>query len=106
MSVYDDVKAAIEGFITPDLGEIKTRLGVVEASLAAVANAIDAVDQRSERRDQELTRVMERGFDHIEERLDGLSRQLRTEEELRGIVQRLAAVESRLKLRDPEEATH
>jgi hypothetical protein len=99
MGVYDDVKTAVERLLTPDIGEIKARLGAVELK-------IDEVDGRAEGRDRELTRLMERGFDRIEERLDGLSRQLRTEEELRGIAQRLAAVESRLKIRDTEEATH
>ena len=99
MGVYDDVKTAVERLLTPDIGEIKARL-------AAVEKKIDEVDQGSERRDHELTRVMERGFDRIEERLDGLSRQLRTEEELRGIAQRLSAVESRLKVPDAEKAAH
>ncbi len=99
MGVYDDVKTAVERLLTPDIGEIKARLGAVEQK-------IDEVDRRAEGRDRELTRLMERGFDRIEERLDGLSRQLRTEEELRGIAQRLAAVESRLKIRDTEKATH
>ena len=99
MGVYDDVKTAVEKLLAPDLGEIKARLSAVE-------NKIDEVDQRSEHRDHELTRVMERGFDRLQERLDGLSRQLRTEEELRGIAQRLATVESRLKIRDADEATH
>jgi hypothetical protein len=99
MGVYDDVKTAVERLLTPDIGEIKARLSAVEQK-------IDGVDQRSERRDQELTRAMERGFDRIEARLDGLSRQLRTEEELRSVIERLAAVESRLKVRDAEEATH
>ena len=99
MSVYDDVKTAVERLLTPDIGEIKARLSAVEKK-------IDEVDQRSEHRDQELTRAMERGFDRVEARLDGLSRRLRTEEELRGIIQRLAAVESKLKVRDAEEATH
>ena len=90
MGMYDDVKIAIEGLVTPDLGEIKTRLGVVETRLGTVENKIDEVDQRSERRDQELTRVMEKGFDRVEARLDGLSRQLRTEEKLRSVIERLA----------------
>ncbi len=99
MGVYDDVKTAVEKLLAPDLGEIKARL-------LAVEKKVDEVDQRAERRGQELTRVMERGFDRIDQRLDGLSRQLRTEEELRDIAQRLAAVESRLKIRNAEESTH
>jgi len=99
MGVYDDVQTAVEKLLAPDLGEIKARL-------LAVEKKIDEVDQRSEQRDHELARVMERGFDRIEERLDGLSRQLRTEEELRAIAQRLAAVESRLKVDDAGKAAH
>ena len=99
MGVYDDVKTAVERLLTPDIGEIKARLSAVEKK-------IEEVDGRSERRDQELTRLIERGFDRMEERLDGLSRQLRTEEELRAIAQRLAAVESRLKIPDAEKAAH
>ena len=121
MGVYDDVKTAIEKVVAPDLGEIKARLSAIEKK-------IDEVDGRSEKRDQEITRVMEhrlqelaarmdrgnqdlaarmeRGFDRVSEQIGNLSRQVRVEEELRDVVQRLAAVESKLKDRDRNEATH
>ena len=100
MGVYDDVKTAVERLITPDLGEIKARLTAIEKK-------IDEVDQRSESRDQEIIRMMERGdqgilrqmergdqeilrqmergFDRVTERVDALSRQLRTEDEVRDL---------------------
>ncbi len=120
MGVYDDVKTAVERLITPDLGEIKARLTAVEKK-------IDEVDQRSEGRDQEIIRVMERGdqdilrqmergdqeilrqmergFDRVTERVDALSRQLRTEDEVRDLAQRLAALESKLRDRGPQQAS-
>lgn len=129
MGVYDDVKTAIEKVVAPDLGEIKARLSAVEKKIDEVDGRSEKRDQeitrvmehrlqeleahmdrgnqelaaRMDRGSQELAGRMERGFDRVSEQIGNLSRQVRVEEELRDVVQRLAAVESKLKDQNPQQ---
>jgi len=115
MTAYDDVKRGLQEFVAPDLSDIKARLSAVEARLGGVETRLSAVEQAardsdrrseerdkeimrsSEERDKELLRTMERGFDKIDSLLINLSRQLRTEDELRDVLQRLTALEAKAK---------
>ena len=110
MSGYDDIQRGLQEFIVPDLSDIKTRLGALEVGMNGVEHAVRDSEQRSEERDREiarasqerdkeLLRTVERGFDHMDNSINNLARQIRTEEELRSVLQRLAALEAKSKER-------
>ena len=112
MSAYDDIKRGVQEFVAPDLNQLKTRVGALEARMSSIEKAVGDADRRSEERDgalrqdtnrglDGLKQDMNRGFDRVETVLNQLARQMRTEEEVRELHQRLALLEARFKEHSP-----
>lgn len=86
MSVYDDVKKAIQALLAPDIQEIKGELKAVNTRIDGIEKRFDYLEQAINTRFDAL----DRRFDQTNEKIDNLVRQLNLE-------QRIAKIEEEQK---------
>src|SRR5208337_2779037 len=85
MSVVEDVRNALQDFLTPELRELKARLDAVELQVqkldGAMQDQFQQVERRAQQRHEDMMFVLRQGL------------------EVRSLAERLAAIEEKLRAR-------
>ncbi len=90
MSVIEDARKVMQDLIAPELRALSVRLDAVEKQLEVIDKKFGDVERRADQRHQEL-------MHHMDQRIDDLGFLLRKSMEVKEIVERVAALEDKMR---------
>lgn len=92
MGVYDQIKAAFQDIIAPELHALRGDIRLLDQKIVGLDQKIDGVDARLGQKIDGLRGELVAEIRRLDTRIDGVDRELRTAIDVR---ERLAALEAR-----------